>query len=115
MVNTAVKVSILDLYITIFPNQLFRVTAYIIMVIALCYCLSVILIAILICRPISYSWDKTINGSCVDESTAFIATACLNLALDIAIVVLPLKMVWGLQLAVPKKMALTGIFSLGLL
>ena len=37
------------------------------------------------------------------------------MAIDIAIVILPLPVLWGLQLALRSKIAITVMFSIGLL
>ena len=67
-----------------------------------------------ICRPVQLNWDKTINGSCGDEGTAELAAAGINMGLDVIIVLLPLPVVWRLQMATHKKAGVTAVFALGL-
>ena len=111
--NTSVKLSILHLYIMIFRIRSFRIITYILMGTTIIYCAIVILEAFLICRPLAFFWNKTIEGSCGNEQAIFLSTGILNLMIDVMVVILPMPMLWGLQMKVAKKIALTGIFGLG--
>ena len=67
-----------------------------------------------ICTPIEINWDKAIDGSCGDISAFLLSTAVINAVLDLLIVLLPLPVVWKLQMATQKKAAITATFGLGL-
>ena len=112
---SAVKISILCLYLSIFPNRRFRYLAYSIMGLTSCYCLGFILRTLLICSPIEYNWNKNIHGSCGDTNAASIAGGISNMVLDIIVIILPMPMVWRLQMATKKKVIISGIFGLGIL
>ena len=56
----------------------------------------------------------SIGVSCV-QSSGFVISCALNLSLDVVIVALPLLPVWKLQMATTRKVAITGIFGMGLL
>ena len=72
-------------------------------------------LALLICKPIAYNWDTTIEGgSCANQTEAFEAVGILNLLTDIAIIILPMPWLWTLQLPITKKIGLTGIFGIGI-
>lgn len=43
------------------------------------------------------------------------AGGILNLILDVTVILLPMPMLWGLQIKRGKKWALTGVFGLGAL
>ena len=76
----------------------------------------VILEAFLLCQPLAFNWDKTIPGGfCADQHAAYISAGIINLIIDVSIIVLPMPMLWGLQMAMMRKVALTAIFSLGAL
>jgi len=49
------------------------------------------------------------------QSTGYVVSGILNLALDVIIVALPLFPVWRLQMATIRKVAISGIFGIGLL
>ena len=84
------------------------------------------------CRPVARQWDVSVPGTCIDtvpfyygmlfifssircEDTnhAQTALAGTNLGFDIIIIILPLPVLWKLQLHRKEKLALTGIFALG--
>ena len=68
-----------------------------------------------ICQPFAYTWDKTIDGGhCGDILAGWLASAIINVILDIAVIVLPMPMLWGLQMQVTKKILISGIFGLGI-
>lgn len=113
--NTAVKISVLDLYIQIFRNKRFRIVSYVLMGVSIGYLIMVILEAFLLCRPVAYSWNKLRRGKCGDERKVYLSSGIVNLIIDVVIVILPMPMLWGLQLGLAKKLALTFIFGVGAL
>ena len=67
-----------------------------------------------LCHPIERNWNRAVPGHCGDGNTALFASAIVGTILDILTVVLPLPIVWRLQMAVQKKVAITATFALGL-
>lgn len=112
--NTFVKLSILHLYTRIFSKHKLAYFVYAIGATTLAYWLSTILTAFLLCTPFAYNWDKhIIGGRCGNSSAYYLSTAIVNFLIDVAIVALPLPILWGLQMKTSRKIALTAIFSLG--
>ena len=68
----------------------------------------------LLCRPFEYNWNKYIPGICGDTTQAYEAVGILNLITDLTIIILPMPVLWKLQLPVAKKVALT-MFGVGVL
>lgn len=68
----------------------------------------------LICRPLSFQWDKSIHGDCGSQRLAFMVPGIINLALDILIIFLPMPMLWNLQMKIKKKMATSAVFGIGI-
>lgn len=112
LANTAVKLLILHLYIVIFYTRRFLYAAYFVMFLTAGYALTNCLQLLLVCRPVSYNWDKSINGHCSEESAPFLASACINMSIDVMIVVLPMPMLWSLQMPTSRKVALSAIFGM---
>lgn len=78
--------------------------------------ISVILGACLICQPISYAVDKTIPDGHCGNLLAFEAyTAILTVILDVMVIVLPLPIVWKLQMRTKRKIELSIVFGMGLM
>lgn len=114
LANTAVKFSILHLYLVIFKRNSFRYAVYFVMFLTAGYCITNIVQNLLTCRPVAYFWDKTIPGGyCSSSQAPFLASACINMTLDVIIVVLPMPVLWNLHLQTQKKVALSIIFGLG--
>ncbi|KAI1387696.1 uncharacterized protein F4822DRAFT_444296 [Hypoxylon trugodes] len=115
LANTGVKLSMIDLYIKLFgTNKRFQSVSYILMSAVGLYCLMVILIAFLLCRPLAFNWDTSIpGGHCGNRNSAFLASGVMNLVLDVAVLILPLPMLWNLNMAMNKKISLMLMFSIG--
>ncbi|KAI9041772.1 uncharacterized protein KD926_006496 [Aspergillus affinis] len=73
-------------------------------------------IQIFSCRPISRSWDVFIaNGTCLNTRLITLVAGAINAASDLLILILPQRRIWGLHSPLRKKLAVSGLFSLGLL
>jgi hypothetical protein len=112
--NTAVKLSILHLYLTIFQDKRFRRFCYAAIAVSICYCISVFLVTFLICRPVQYNWNKKIHGTCDSRAQeVYLAAGLINLTVDVFIVAMPMPMLFQLRLPTGKKVGLIAMFSLG--
>lgn len=69
------------------------------------------------CRPPSYYWTQYADpsgGSCVfDLYPFYIGNAATNVLTDVLILVVPIPLVWKLQMRTVQKVLVTGIFLLG--
>ena len=113
--NTCVRISIIFLYITIFRVRSFRIAAYTVLGLNLAYFLAVILQTLLICQPVAFNWDQTIAGSCGDQKTSDEVIGVLNILYDVILIILPMPMLWRLQMATSRKLALSAIFGMGIM
>ncbi|KAL4971923.1 hypothetical protein BDW66DRAFT_145209 [Aspergillus desertorum] len=108
------KVSILFLYLRIFPVRWLVVSSYATMGVIVAWAIATILAGCLICRPFAYNWDKTIPGGyCGDQVTSFTVTGIINLVTDVVVLVLPMPNLSRLQMATYKKVTLITVFGLG--
>lgn len=110
---TLIRSSVILLYIRIFPARLFRLTCYTILIINTGFFIGVFLLKIL-----TYFTDlinQVFYESCslCDFFLSALLGPILNLLLDVTVVVLPMPILWGLQMAVSKKVTLSGMFGLG--
>lgn len=65
------------------------------------------------CTPVPYFWDKTLHGYCLPEQPVWIGNAAMNIATDIAILVLPIPALSALQLPKKQKIGLMMVLALG--
>lgn len=86
--NIAIKISILDIFVRLFPTRPVQITCYVLMGLATALCISGFS-PLVVCRPLSYTWDKTINGHCGDTQKLYLAQAVTNLIIDIAVMLVP--------------------------
>ncbi|KAI0024879.1 hypothetical protein F4780DRAFT_794026 [Xylariomycetidae sp. FL0641] len=66
------------------------------------------------CRPHALIWDKTLAGRCIDAKAILVASAAVNLASDLAILLLPQRVIWGLHMSRRKKISVSLVFAVGL-
>lgn len=71
--------------------------------------------AVFRCLPVHYFWNKTIKGTCPNAEAGRIATAALDIVMDVIMFVLPVPMVWRLILPLRQKLAVAAIFGVGIL
>ncbi|KAI1125542.1 hypothetical protein F5Y10DRAFT_267970 [Nemania abortiva] len=67
------------------------------------------------CRPFERIWNKAIQGSCNDLRTIHLAAAIVNLILNVAILLLPQRIIWKLQLSYLKRIGVSTVFMIGIL
>jgi hypothetical protein len=84
------------------------------MVIIIGYSFSTIFALIFPCKPIAKAWDVTITeGSCINRGAVYIMQAVTNIVTDIVLLLLPIPIVWKLQMPVVQKIGLVLIFVVG--
>ncbi|KAF2815341.1 uncharacterized protein BDZ99DRAFT_516074 [Mytilinidion resinicola] len=93
----------------------FRIIANCAMVFCICWAMQTILIAFLICRPLSYNWDQVNkSGTCGNTTVAYVSIGVVDVISDIIIFVLPMPLINGLKMRRSSRLATMAIFTLGL-
>ena len=106
----------LHLYKVIFVKDTFRRVVFGVMGLTVASYFAYFFAILFQCHPIAFYWDRTIpNGRCVNQTQLFLATACLNLVLDVIIVLMPIPVVWSLQMSTLRKAAINAIFGMGIM
>jgi hypothetical protein len=82
-------------------------------VLVLCYWVVTVLTALLACTPFSFFWNPKQPGHCFNRTVSRISLSIINVITDFAIVIMPMPVVWNLQLPTARKIGLSGIFLLG--
>lgn len=65
------------------------------------------------CSPIKKYWAPDVPGVCMDIKPMFLAGDIPILILDFVILLLPLPMLWKLQLPFQRKLLIFGVFIFG--
>lgn len=70
-----------------------------------------------ICTPVQLNWDKFNypDGQCGDTRLLWAITGGLNILTDLLIILLPMPYLYGLNLALYKKLVLMATFGIGIL
>ena len=66
------------------------------------------------CKPIHKSWKPLTVGKCLPNDKTFYATASVSIFYDCIIFLLPIPILLQLQINTRRKVALIGMFVLGL-
>lgn len=85
------------------------------MIATVLYLLLVIVETFALCRPLQYTWDKTINGECTGEDPVYLIVGIVNCVIDTCILVLPMPLVFRPQMTLTKRLSVAGMFSFGAL
>lgn len=78
------------------------------------YCIASVIATIFQCQPLGRAFDKSIEGTCIQNNKFWFANAGFSIATDIIILLLPMPLVYQLQIPVAQKLALAGVFCLGI-
>lgn len=114
---TMVKVSILLMMHRLFVPSIWHVTFVILILIGgfqICWCITFLVVNAFQCKPVQIFWDLG-SGHCINNRTAIIVLGITNVTADVVILILPIYIIWGLQMHVRQKLVLTGIFMIGAL
>ncbi|KAL9113461.1 MAG: hypothetical protein Q9227_002502 [Pyrenula ochraceoflavens] len=119
IVITLAKCSVLCLYIRIFRVKgTFIRLCYLTIAVHVAWCVASVLIGALRCIPVKDGWTfdpKNKNTRCVNLQDFLLANSIPNIILDVVIIILPMKMIWNLQLSKPRRIGICVAFCLGLM
>ncbi|KAI1384364.1 uncharacterized protein F4822DRAFT_414886 [Hypoxylon trugodes] len=108
------KASILFLYLRIFGNtKWFRLACRVMLVCVILYFVASVTATICQCVPITKAFDKSLEGTCIDNGRFWYANAGFSIASDVIILTLPMPLVYALQVPRVQKVALVMVFALG--
>ncbi|KAJ6038829.1 hypothetical protein N7499_003728 [Penicillium canescens] len=108
-----IKISILLMYARIFPTRGFRIAAIILGSIVIGWVVAIICVSVFQCTPLAKAWNPTLSGTCINLKGSFIGNAVPNILTDIAILALPVHVVWGLHATVTHRLSVIAVFLLG--
>ncbi|KAI0508841.1 hypothetical protein F5B22DRAFT_377160 [Xylaria bambusicola] len=110
-----IKMTFLTQYYRVFRHVNTLKTTYLAAIIIIGgWCTAQFLSVIFICVPVQGLWDKSVKAKCQNQLIGVYLNAVGTLVTDIAILVLPIPAIWGLNLPKTQKWALIGIFSIGI-
>ncbi|KAK3679028.1 hypothetical protein LTR78_001481 [Recurvomyces mirabilis] len=115
------KVSIILLYLRIFPSSIsarFRTISYTIIGLLIAYWLAITLALALQCRPVHtvwQAWDGEHEGKCLNVAYIVYISTALNISFDLVVILLPIPKLAKLQVRdTRKKVGVILTFLIGL-
>ncbi|KAL4914877.1 hypothetical protein BDW62DRAFT_219816 [Aspergillus aurantiobrunneus] len=105
--------AIVTLYLRIFPTPRFVLAARIVLAIITIYGLWTVISAFLNCLPVNSFWDTSVPGRCIPKAFLWFFNGGLNIATDLAILVLPIPVLSHLRLPKRQKVGVILIFATG--
>lgn len=111
--------SILCFYLGTFPTRCFRILTYLVMTWVALSGIAFISFQIFQCYPVAFIWEgwkKSEFGPhrCFDVNTLAYASAASSIAQDLVILIMPLPLIVKLNVTLRTKVAIVGMFSLGI-
>lgn len=109
----SIRLAILLFYHRLFPTLRMRIAIPIITSIVIGIGIASVFTSIFQCTPIRYSWNKSVEGSCLESNKHYMGGPVTSFLLDLIILILPFEVVWQLQLSTRKKIDLMFVLSVG--
>lgn len=111
-----VKVSALLQMLRIFQIPRVRTSCLFMLAFMSLFGIWTLISAFIVCHPLEFTWNKTIpDGHCTDSFPILYTNAGINIATDIVITLLPLRILSRLTLTPAQKRGLMAVFALGIL
>lgn len=107
------KISVVIFSKRIFTAKNFQIACWIILSILIGWGLGGLGATVFQCIPAEGSWNPNVNANCINKDAFWIAFATGNAITDAMVLILPLPMVFKLQLKLRDKLLLSGVFLLG--
>ncbi|KAI4161206.1 MAG: hypothetical protein LQ342_005102 [Letrouitia transgressa] len=108
------KLAILAIYLRIFTSSFYRTATWVLVGLLIANWVALTVATCLMCIPLNYLWDRTIpGGHCINIDAFYCWSGLFNVVTDIAMLVLPLPVIWKLNTSRNIKVGLTILFATG--
>ncbi|TEY78488.1 hypothetical protein BOTCAL_0048g00140 [Botryotinia calthae] len=109
------KSSVLFFYARIFAsaNKRFMYTILAAQIVVFLWLFSILMMVLFTCVPVQKSWQPEIKGTCLNTNATFLGSAISNIIIDFFILLLPMPILWRLQMRRLQKTLVTGVFVCG--
>jgi hypothetical protein len=114
-----VKISVLLFYRRIFRGHLFNISTWTVIGLVAAWMVAFFLANLLECLPISEAFVNAPgiggNPKCINAIPMYLAQVYSDVVLDVLILAIPIPLIWQLHLPTQQKLAVLGIFLLGMM
>ena len=117
-ITSSTKLSILLMYNRLFSvDELFRRLIMALSGLVLCYWMGCTIANLANCVPMKYVWINSLSDPryCFNYNIYWFSSGICETLIDILVLLLPIKAIFGLQLGIKQKLAIGSVFLLGAL
>ena len=68
---------------------------------------------IFLCNPVEKQWQPSIPGRCHSITDLWLSSTISSVVIDLILLLLPLPMLWRLQMKRPKRILIMAVFAFG--
>ena len=111
-----VILAILFFYLRVFPIRWLRLSVYALMAFTIAWVLVMVIVIISQCAPIQFFWNHEIaGGHCINGNNFYFAMAVVSTMVMVAVLSLPVPIIWKLQISYGRRLGLAFVFTIGVL
>ncbi|KAF2023136.1 hypothetical protein EK21DRAFT_81577 [Setomelanomma holmii] len=107
------KMAFVALYYRIFPVRRFRQACLVLGAISAIWTISYLMVCIFQCTPVPRVYNRTIPGTCINFRWHRWSNAVTNLLTDFTIFLLPMPVIFKLNMSTGSRISLCILFSMG--
>ncbi|KAH8752324.1 integral membrane protein [Hyaloscypha sp. PMI_1271] len=108
------KISVLLLYLRIFPHESFRYAASATIGMIALSTVVIFFMTVFSCHPVAFFWNRDIRGgTCININKLAYANSAMSIIQDLLIVALPLPVLVKLNMGKKKKIGVGFMFTVG--
>ncbi|MCJ1458323.1 hypothetical protein MMC28_008694 [Mycoblastus sanguinarius] len=111
------KLAVLLFYKRIFKGPLITAAVWTMIGVVIVWAVAFFFSNLLQCWPISLNWTAfgSVPSGCIETNVMYIAQAYSDVFTDVIILSLPLPCIWAMKMPIKHRIAVSGIFLLGVL
>ena len=109
------KISALLFYARVFgtQNKLFKYALLVTHSLVVGWLISTVMVGVWLCDPVKKQWKPTTPGHCHPNAVLWLASAIPSVIIDLILLLLPLPMLWQLQMRKSRKILIMTVFVCG--
>ncbi|KAH6658462.1 hypothetical protein BKA67DRAFT_656653 [Truncatella angustata] len=111
---TCIRISICLFYMRIFSTKAFRTRSMIVICVSIAWLISAFVVSLCFCFPLEKFWNPIKPGRCIDINLYFLLIGVFETVLDTAVLALPVRAIFKVQLPLKTRLLVSGIFLLGI-
>ena len=112
-VLTLIKLSVLMFYARVFKIvRTYQIALWFAGFIVVAWGITLFFTTLLACIPIEKNWDSSVPGHCIERCYTLLIP---NILTDFILLILPMPTLWSIQLSLPRRIGLCGLFAAGYL